>query len=186
MWARSSTAYLFQLINTGTVPVTVDSVAADETLLNVAPDSVLTVAVGDTADLMVTLMPPQTGEVNSYVVFFTSLGEYDFPVKATVVELWPLAWRQTADITRCMENNFALWSSRRPFILTSRVVGSFIEASIQERQGDRILTDIRDQRAPILNMLAVSDEGRSSGNLASPARTSSFIIRMGMQRGLIF
>jgi len=174
VWARSSTAYLFQLINTGTVPVTVDSVAADETLLNVAPDSVLTVAVGDTADLMVTLMPPQTGEVSSHVVFFTSLGEYDFPVKATVDELWPLAWRQTADTTlwhgtNNMVRTLVFNKATNHLLTISRVGGSFIKA-LDPKNG-KVIKDLNSTGINggtyHINMLAVSDDGQIFvGNLA--------------------
>ena len=174
VWARSSEVIDFQLINAAAVPVTIDSAAWDETLMDISLDSAITVGVGDTLDLMATLSPQAVGEVNSHAVFYTNLDTFDFAVKAMVDELWPLAWRQAADTT--------LWHGAGDMVCTmqynkatghlltvSRAGGSSIKAL--DAKNGKVVKELNNAGigggAYHVHMLAVTDDGQIFvGNLA--------------------
>ncbi len=174
VWARSTNVLDFHLINSGAAPITVDSTAWDATLMSFSPDSSITVAAGDTANLTVTLKPSTTGAIASNLLVYTSLGLYDFPVKAMAEELWPLNWRQTADTTLWHGTNnmvrALVYNKATNHLLTvSRVGGSFIKA-LDPKTG-KVVKEINttgiNGGTYHINVLAASDDGQIFvGNLA--------------------
>ncbi len=174
IWARSSEMLHFQLINTAAMPVTVDSVKYESPLVDVAPDTSFTVAVGDTVDFSVILAPEQVGEVSSAVMIYTSLGRYDFAVKGMANEYWPLVWRQTADTTlwhgtNNMVRTLVYNKATHHLMSVSRVGGSFVK--VLDPKNGKVVKDLDNTGIGggtyHINMMAVTDDGQIfAGNLA--------------------